>query len=207
MELKRLLEQANWDEAPFAYEADALDRLLRARVESGLRRVLRHHRGGLALNLALMLLSLGLYLFDPSSDRWLPVALLVGALGVNLLQSWRQVRRLHALDPSQDLRHYLAAILAQQRRLHRQLARTIGWTLAASCSGGFLLGLMWRGWDLAKIADHPVVWLIGAGLAAGMLLLARSQAFREAICVLNPGYRQAQAYLEEQYAALEEGDG
>lgn len=206
MALKNLLNNQGWDSSDFDYSPAALETTLRSEVQSLWRQLWGQYRRSVLLNGTLFLLTIGLYFLKPEPIIWLPIILIGGCFLFLLGNVLWQLRSRQQPDPSMGMKTFLQETLAFDQSVFRVQCRFTSLIIATSTGGGFLLGLIFRGWDADKMLDTPLALLIGLAFSVGMYFVARTKAFQGINRLLNPAYPRIKKALEERLRALEQND-
>ena len=204
MELKKLLDDNNWDDPVLEINESSLAKSRRSGIQKGIRKLFLNYYKSIGLNLSFLIITVSLYFFRPIPDILLPIFIISSCFIYLLITVVLHLLGREKLDPTLSLKVLLESTLAFNKKIHRNVCAYQSYIFSASFLGGFLMGIILQGWTLEKIIAEPIVLsILGVG-TIGAYFLSKSTNFAQFNRSMNPGYVKAKKYLEEQLDALKE---
>lgn len=207
MEFTNLLNEQGWDQSGFDYSKDKIDKATRKKIDSRIRILIRNYMWSLLLNVLFLIGSVAIYIVKPTPEFLLPAVIVSGCFIFMLGILLRNFRGAYQLETTGNLKDVLTNILAFNNRLNAQIKRFLSVLMAASFSGGFILGIAAQGWSFEKMGEHPIIFVALVVLVVPFYWITTKPMFAESLEKMNPRYHKTKAYLEQLLGELEaEGD-
>jgi len=203
MELSKLLRDQAWEASNLSYDSLTLEVMLQPKASKYIGRLFRFYRKSLAMNTLFLLATIALYWANPTEDMLLPLGLIGGCFLYLMATSWRMIREKDNLDLSGDLRSIVQRVLEFNQYQHRQMCRYHSVLFTICFAGGFILGMLLKGRQLAYFVEKPILFVILIILTTGFYFLTKTKSFRSLNRRLNPVYNRTKKQLETILEELE----
>ena len=205
MELINLLNASKWDEDA-GFSTEEIQRAMRKKVSRQVGKLIRFYYRSVLLNLLFLLFFASVYFFNPTVEFLIPVVVIGVCFTVIVTNVLSQLFAQPKLTPTISLKEMIRQTLVMDRKIHRRQRRYTSLILLLCFVGGFLLGLAFQGWTIAKYLEKPLIFPVLAVLTTGFFFLTKSASFAKFSRLMNPGYHETKHYLEEQLKIMESDD-
>ena len=205
MELISLLNQRDWGN-PEGISKMQIEEAMSLKVSSNIKRLYQSYYRGILLNSFFFLFFMTVYLFNQSLEFLIPVLMIISVFAFIIVNVAVNLLTGEKVDPSGDLKSVLVKMLALDKRIYSRQCRYNQLILMTSFVSGFLLGLAYQGWTLAKYYEKPAIFLILVILASGFYYLTKTQSFNKLNRFLNPTHHQAKSFLQQQLDLIRADD-
>lgn len=202
MDLKTLLDKTNWEQSDFKYTSDELLKDITQKTEKPIQKVLQNAKKSIVLNSIILLGFFIFYVFFQNEITTLAIIIIAGVYLLTIGSLIYGLSTLQKPNLNQNIKKALEDIIRYDEAINQFQCKNFSLIITASFVGGFLLGLGFQGFTIAKLLDKwGVLVILGLGII-GMYYWSKTKSFRSFNRSFNPNYFKSKSFIKQQLEIL-----
>jgi amino acid permease len=203
MKLNNLLdEQISANDAEFSFEKHEIEKAMREKALSGVKKFINYYYFIVTLNAAFLPAAVGVYFYKP--QLLIPVSLVGISSLAMIIKITLQYRFGTRIDLTADTKTMLKQALKFDADVLKFQSRYMLFLLPISFIGAYLFIFILDEGSLQALIDQPIKLVIMLVGVAGMAWLGSNKKFKQELFHLDPVYCKRKEHLEQQLKQLEE---